>query len=93
MSRYETRNLTKIHKPIIKTLPKFRPILSVINTSGYNITKFLIPILEPLTHNEFTIKDSFNFGKEIRTYDSSLYMATSKTWTRTLYSDPEKPGL
>ena len=30
----------------------------------------LIPILETLTH----IMDSFSFGKEITTYDSSLYM-------------------
>ena len=62
----------KIHKPVVNNLPKFRPILSTINTPGYNIAKFLIPILEPLAHNEFTIKDSFNFAKEITTYDSSL---------------------
>ena len=36
----------------------------------------MIPILEPLTHNEFTIEDSFNFAKEITTYDSSLGMAS-----------------
>ena len=39
-------------------------------------TKLLIPLLEPLTHNEFTIKDSFSFAKEIRTYDCSLYMTS-----------------
>ena len=33
-------------------------------------------MLEPLTHNEFTIKDSFNFAEEISTHDSSLYMAS-----------------
>ena len=65
----------KIHKPVIDNSPKFRPILSAINTPGYNLAKFLIPILEPLTHNEFTIKDSFSFAKDITTYDSSLYMA------------------
>ena len=36
----------------------------------------MIPILEPLTHNEFTIKNYFNFAKEITTYDGSLYMAS-----------------
>ena len=36
----------------------------------------MIPILEPLTHNEFTVKGSFSFAKEITTYDSSLYMAS-----------------
>ena len=57
-------------------MPKFRPILSVINTPEYNIAKFLIPILERLTHNDFTTKDSFSFAKEITTCDSSLYMAS-----------------
>ena len=44
----------KIHKPVVDNFPKFRPILSAINTPGYNLATFLIPILEPLTHNEFT---------------------------------------
>ena len=51
---------------------KFKPIVSVINTPGYNLAKFLIPILEPLTHNEFTFKDSFSFAK----VDTSLFMAS-----------------
>ena len=66
----------EIYKPVVNNLPKFQSILSAINTPGYNIAKFVIPILEPLTHNEFTIKDSFNFVKELSTYDSSLYMAS-----------------
>ena len=66
----------KIHKSVVNNLPKFRPILSAINIPEYNIAKFLIPTLEPLTHNEFTIKDSFNFSKEITTYDSSLCIAS-----------------
>ena len=53
----------KIHKPVVDNLLKFRPILSTTNTPGYNLAKFLIPILEPLTHNEFTIKDSFSLLK------------------------------
>ena len=57
-------------------MPKFRPILSAINTPGYNVGKFLIPILEPLTHNEFTIKHSFSFAKDVTTYDSLLYMVS-----------------
>ena len=57
-------------------MPKFRPILSAINIPRYNLAKFLIPILEPLTHNEFTVKDSFSFAEEITKYDSSLFMAS-----------------
>ena len=68
--------ILKIHKPVLNNLPKFRPILSAINTPGYNIANCLIPILELLTHNKFTIKDSFNFAKEITTYESSIYMAS-----------------
>ena len=60
----------KIHKQAVDNLSKFRPILPAINTLGYNS-----PILEPLTHNEFTVKDSFRFAKDITTYGSSLYMA------------------
>ena len=36
----------------------------------------MIPRLEPLTHNEFSIKDFFSFAKDITTYDSSLCMAS-----------------
>ena len=50
--------------------------LSAISTPGYNLATFLIPIVEPLTHNEFTIRNSFNFAKEITTYDSPLYIAS-----------------
>ena len=34
----------------------------------------MIPILEPLTHNEFTIKDSFSFAKEITTHDYYIWL-------------------
>ena len=60
----------KIHKAFV--LQKFQPILFAINTPGCNIAKFLIPILEPLTHNEFTIKDFFKLAKQITAYDISI---------------------
>ena len=50
--------------------------LSAISTRQYNLATFLIPIVEPLTHNEFTVRNSFNFAKEITKYDSPLYMAS-----------------
>ena len=67
----------KFHKPVVENMPKLRPSLSAINTPGYNLAKFLIPILELLTHNEFTVKGSFSFAKENTKYDSSLFMASS----------------
>ena len=49
----------KVHKPVINNCPKFRPILSTIGTPTYNLAKFLVPILTPLTSNEFSVHDSF----------------------------------
>ena len=49
----------KVHKPIIDNCPSFRPILSAIDTPTYNLATFLVPILSPLTVNEFTVHVSF----------------------------------
>ena len=40
---------SKVYKPVVNNLPKFRPILSAINTPGYSIVKFSIPVIKPLT--------------------------------------------
>ena len=53
--------LPKIHKP---DLP-MRPILSAIGTLNYNVSKYFIPILKPLTTNQYTIKDTFSFVKTL----------------------------
>ena len=56
------------------------PILPSIGTCGciYGLAKFLVPHLEPLTRNEFTVKDSFSFSDEITKFDSAdqLIMAS-----------------
>ena len=57
-------------------VPLFRPILSAIKTPSYNIAKHLVPILEPITTNQFTIKNSFEFAKEVIEQDSGLFMAS-----------------
>ena len=55
----------KVHKIITGGLPSFRYILSAIGTPIYKLAKFLVPMLEPLTTNEYTIKDSFTFAEEL----------------------------
>ena len=67
--------LTKVHKIVTDGLPFFRPILSAIGTPTYKLAKFLIPVLEPLTTNEYNIKDSFTFAEELQSFDSKLVMA------------------
>ena len=37
---------------------------------------FLFSVLSPLTTNEFTVKDSFAFAKEITKADSNYFMAS-----------------
>ena len=57
--------LCKVHKQEVDGCPPFRPILSALQTPRYNIAKFLVPILDTLTKNEYTVKDSFYFAEEI----------------------------
>ena len=53
--------LPKIHK----VSNPLGPILSSINHYSYNIAKFFIPILTPISPSPFVIKDSFSFVQEL----------------------------
>ena len=57
--------LAKVHKIVTDGLPFFRPILSPIGTPTYKLVKCLVPVLEPLKTNEYTIKESFTFAEEL----------------------------
>ena len=69
----------KVHKIVTDGLPSPRPILSVIGTPTYKLAKFLVLMLEPLTTNEYTIKDSFTFAEELPSFDSKLVMTSFDT--------------
>ena len=47
--------LPKIHK----TGTPLRPILAAYNTAAYKIAKFIVPLLEPYTHNSFSLPNSY----------------------------------
>lgn len=66
--------LPKIHKP---NRP-LRPILSTIKTHNYSMCKFLVPLLNQWTTNEYTVKDSFNFADEVTNinYSNKYTMAS-----------------
>ena len=66
----------KVHKPIIDDCTSFRPILSATGTPTYNLGKFLVPILSPLTVNEFTIHDSLLFAEEVANFDANCIIAS-----------------
>ena len=66
----------KVHKQQVDGCPPFRPILSALQTPTYNLAKFLVPLLNPLTKNEYTVKDSFQFAEEICEQDPTLSMGS-----------------
>ena len=49
-------------------------ILSATGTPTHKLSKFFVPLLTPLTLNEYTIKDPFSFAEEFLNYDSNLIM-------------------
>ena len=66
----------KVHKKRGDGCPLFRPILSSLQTPTYKLAKYLIPNLEPLTNNKYTVKDLFNYATEIVEQDSSIFMGS-----------------
>ena len=55
----------KIHKTDFSTNFQFRPIFASYNTPTYKLAKFLVPHLNHLTINEYTLDNSYKFTEEI----------------------------
>ena len=66
----------KVHKQQVDGCSPFRPILSALQTSIYNLAKFLVPILNDLDKIEYTVKDSFQCAEEICEQDPTLTMGS-----------------
>ena len=64
--------LPKIHKEGTPV----RPILTSYDTPNYKLAKFLVPLLAPLTTNNYSIKNSEHFKERILPQDSDLYMTS-----------------
>ena len=58
---YYLYGLPKIHKTDIP----LRPILSAIGTHSYNLAKFLVSLLRPLSLSSYLISNSFTFIQEL----------------------------
>ena len=76
---------SKSQKPVINNCPKVRPILSTIGTPTYKLAKFLVPILSPLTSNEFSVHDSFTFADKVSSFCPEHFMASLDT--KSLFSN------
>ena len=54
-------------------IPKFKPILDTTGMLYYSVGTFLASLLNPLSMNEFTLKDSFDAVNEIENLPSHLF--------------------
>lgn len=70
--------LPKIHKADFSSKFQFRPIFAAYNTPCYNISKFLVPYLSPLTKNEYTVDNSYTFVSQLSKvrYSNNYYMTS-----------------
>ena len=66
--------LCKVHKQFVGNYPPFRSIMLVIKTPTHSLAKFLVPLLEPITTNMYTVKSSFEFAKEIVDQDAGFFL-------------------
>ena len=64
--------LPKTHKAYANLL-SLRPIIDTTSTPYYNIGKFLSSLLQPLTHNDYNLKDSFDAVKRISSIPPKLF--------------------
>ena len=85
-SRFETiYGLSKVHKQLVDNCLPFRPITSAIKTPTYNLNRFLVPLLEPITANIYAVKNSFESAKEIA--DQDLGTLTASLDVESLFTD------
>ena len=54
-------------------LPPFRPIIDTTGTAYQPVAKYLTNLLNPLTTNEFTIKDTFDVVSHINKVPKKLF--------------------
>ena len=64
--------LPKIHKEFLN-IPKFRPIIDTTGTTHCLVGKYLANLLNPLTINEYSVKDSFDTASRIKGISQHLF--------------------
>ena len=71
--------LPKIHKPDFANKYQFRPIFAAYNIPCFQLEKFLVPVLEPLNTNEYTVDNSYTFVSSLKQFEGQadiLFMAS-----------------
>ena len=57
--------LPKVHKSFDR-VPNFRPVIDRIASTHYNVGKYITKLLNPLTQNEYSLKDTFDAAEPIK---------------------------
>ena len=57
--------LPKVHKSFDR-VPNFRPVIDRIGSTHYNVGKYITKLLNPLTQNEYSLKDTFDAAEPIK---------------------------
>ena len=66
----------KVHQTVVNNIPKLQSILSTFTAPTYLLARHANFILPPLNTNEYTVKNSFDFGDNIFSYNHNLYLAS-----------------
>ena len=66
--------LPKVHKLLVP----LRPIFSACGTPTFKLAKHLVSLLAPLTVNDYTVKNSYQFADDIRKFEvkDGMFMAS-----------------
>ena len=62
----------KVHKDF-ERIPPLRPIVDTIGSTHYGVGKFITKLLNPLTINDYSLKDSFEAAARISAIPDGLY--------------------
>ena len=62
----------KIHKEF-ERIPPLRPIVDTIGSTHYGVGKFITSLLNPLTVNQYSLKDSFDAAEKIKSIPDDLF--------------------
>ena len=67
------RGLPKIQK-VFENIQSFPPVIDKTGTTHYSVGKYLSKLLNPLTHNDHPLKDSFEAATKINSFLNSVKM-------------------
>ena len=69
---FDTPHLCLTRRLVFDT-PQFRPIIDTTGAPHYNVGKFLAELLNPLAHNEYTLRDSFHAVSDLKSIPNELF--------------------